>query len=84
MEDLHLTLLEKVVTVEASSKAAHIRVDKIENGISVSLQQINSELKEVVAWMNRGKGWASASILLAGFLGGLVATVISVILKTKS
>lgn len=33
----------------------------------------DQELKNVVAWMNRGKGWAAAGFLAASILGGVIA-----------
>lgn len=76
-------LLERLVRVEGSASALHVRVDKVEAGIRADLDDIKTgltdlrgDLKEVIAWMNRGKGWAAAGMVMAGVLGGLAAKFI--------
>jgi hypothetical protein len=78
-----LSLLERTVTVEAKASAAHHRVDKLESGISRDLTEIKAaltgisdEMKVVVAWMNRSKGWAAAGLLAAGVFGGIASHLI--------
>jgi hypothetical protein len=67
-------LLERIVVLEQSTKAAHKRIDdrdrdikEIKDGVAA----VGKDVKEVVAWMNRGKGWAAAALLMAGVLGSV-------------
>ncbi len=78
-----LDLLERVVVIEGKTSAAHQRIDKMESGIredldeiKAGLKEMSQELKDVIGWMNRGKGWAAAAILIAGAVGGVVSKVI--------
>lgn len=65
MEDVR----EKIGELSAKASAAHSRIDKLEQGIRDDLKTISSDLKELNAYMHRGKGWASAMLFFAGFAG---------------
>jgi hypothetical protein len=68
-------LLERIVVLEQSVKAAHKRVDERDKDIQEiksGVSSVASDVKEVVAWMNRGKGWAAAAMVLAGTIGALL------------
>lgn len=41
--------------------------------IKLLLRDNERDMKEVMAWMNRGKGWAAAAMLAASVAGGLIA-----------
>lgn len=76
-------LFERVVKLEAQAKAAHDRIDKTEvlihqdlKDIKDNFKEMSKELKDVIAWMNRGKGWAAAALLIASLVGGIVAKVL--------
>lgn len=60
---------ERVVKLEGVAHAGHNRIDRIEN----LLQETLKELRDVIGWMNRAKGWAAAGILIAGLIGGFIA-----------
>jgi hypothetical protein len=71
-------ILERLVIVEQKATAAHARMDKTDEAnarawaeTKAELQGISKDLKDVIAWMNRGKGWAAAGLVMAGVLGGL-------------
>ncbi len=74
-------MLEKMTLAHSKADAAHNRLDKMEVFISGELKEIKSDIKEAIGHMNRSKGWAAASILLAGILGGALAAAISSVLK---
>ncbi len=76
-----VALLEKTITLDGKVTAAHNRLDKMEFLLRDDLTEIKKELKEVIAWMNRGKGWAAATLLIAGMLGGSVASLFSLLFK---
>ena len=69
---------EKLGTVIASSKAAHQRLDRLEIGLREDLTTLNKELKELNAYMNRGKGWVAAFVLLSGVSGAGIIKLITV------
>jgi len=83
MEDPRIALAalqERMVTLDNKISASHARIDKLEILISQDLSEIkdgfndmSKELKEVMGWMNRSKGWAAAVMLMASVLGGLIA-----------
>lgn len=64
-----LSIRERIGALDAKVDAAHKRVDKIENSLSVDLLEIKKDLKIVVAWMNRSLGWAAALLFVGGILG---------------
>lgn len=74
---------ERIVALDGKIGAAHARIDKMEllirdelKDIKVNFKEMSGELKEVIAYMNRGRGWAAAALLVAGMVGGLVAKVL--------
>lgn len=76
-----IVLLEKVTTLNGKVEAAHGRVDKLEMMVRDDLNEIKEDLKELMGWMNRGKGWASASMVLSSMGGGIVAFLIGLLFK---
>lgn len=75
--ELDVALLkEKLVTLNNKIDAAHSRTDKMELMIHNDFTEMKKDLKEMNAWMNRGKGWAAAALLLAGLGGGLLVKLI--------
>lgn len=76
-----ILLLEKVTILDGKVTAAHGRVDNIERMLNEQLREISKELKDVVGWMNRGKGWAAASLILSSAAGGVIATVLTLLFK---
>jgi len=75
---------EKIVSLNDKVEAAHRRVDNMQllirddlNEIKESFKEVSSELKDVVAWMNRGKGWAAAAFALASLIGGGLSILIN-------
>lgn len=65
MAEIH----EKIGQLDAKVTAAHHRVDKLELGIRDDLKELKVDLKELNAYMHRGKGWAAAMIFISGFAG---------------
>ncbi len=77
------SMIERVVLIEAQARAAHERIDKSESRIVRDLGEIKDslsilakEMKEVVGWMNRSKGWAAAALFLAT-IGGVAAGILA-------
>ena len=75
MQDIH----EKIGALTAKADAAHSRVDKLENVIRADLLLISTELKELNAYMHRGKGFAAAAIFLSGIVGAGLTKVVALI-----
>lgn len=74
------TLTERLTSVNDKVGAAHGRLDKMEILIRDDLKEINEgfkevsgELKVVVAWMNRSKGWAAAAFVAASIFGSIIS-----------
>ena len=67
--------------LEGKASSAHKRVDKLEAGIRDDLKEIKQDLKELSAHMNRGKGWAAATMLLAGTLGASIGKLLTLLIK---
>lgn len=65
MAEIH----EKIGQLDAKVTAAHHRVDKLELGIRDDLKELKADLKELNAYMHRGKGWAAATVFISGFAG---------------
>lgn len=70
-------IFERLVIVEQTAKAAHHRVDKTEAWLRDDLGEIKKGVADLTAWMNRGKGWAAAGLLMSGIVGGLVVKFVS-------
>lgn len=68
---------ERIGALDAKVTAAHSRVDKLEQGLRDDLKEIKSELKELSAHMNKGKGWAAAMIFLSGTVGAAIIKLIT-------
>ncbi len=79
--DERIALIERVATLHSKVDAAHGRVDKMELFLSNELKDIKTDLKDVLGHINRSKGWAAASLLIASMGGGVVAFVIGLIFK---
>lgn len=69
-------LSEKLTTVINKTDAAHVRLDRLEKDLGDRLREISDDLKDITGWMNRGKGWAAASLLLAGLAGASITKLI--------
>ncbi len=67
-----LALAERIGALDAKATSSHKRLDTLET----LLREDIKELREVIAWMNRAKGWAAAALCIAGVLGGLVVKLI--------
>ena len=72
---------ERIGTLAAKASAAHERIDRLEVGLREDLKEIKKDLTEVLAWMNRGKGWGAAALLIAGLMGGIAAQVVKSLIK---
>ena len=70
-------LIEKIGSLTAKVDAAHKRVDKVEQGIREDLKELSRELKELNSYMNKGKGWAAAFMLLSGASGAGILSLIN-------
>ena len=68
---------EKIGELRATAKAAHTRLDDLDGRISKQLDEMNTQLKELNAHMNKGKGWAAMGLLLAGSMGAGVIKLLS-------
>lgn len=75
MNDVH----EKIGEIGARAKAAHARIDKLEGDIRDDLKIISADLKELNAYMHRGKGWASGLIFLSGLSGAGIVKLLSIV-----
>lgn len=76
-----IDLLKQVITLDGKISAAHNRLDRIELGIKEDLNEIKKDLKDVMGWMNKGKGWAAAGLMIAGVIGGAVTALIEIVFK---
>jgi hypothetical protein len=83
-----LSIFERVVKLEGSQTALHGRLDKNELSTRESMSEILrqqaeiiKDLKEVIGWMNRGKGWAAATVLMGGIVGAGIVTAIRGLFK---
>lgn len=72
-------LNERIRNLEGRLDSAHKRIDKLEAMIREDFKEIKADLKAISEsiqpirdWMNRGKGWAAATLLLAGMVGGVI------------
>lgn len=75
MAEIH----EKIGQLDAKVTAAHHRVDKLELGIRDDLKELKADLKELNAYMHRGKGWAAAMIFLSGISGAVIVKMVSMV-----
>lgn len=87
MEDLH-KFYESIGRIETKADAAHKRLDRLENlvredikllrhDIEEGSKELKHELHAVTEYMNRGKGWAAATLILASSVGSGLAFVFS-------
>lgn len=74
-------VLEKLGALTEKVKAAHQRVDKVEFQIREDLKEIKDELKELSAYMHRGKGAVGAIMFLSSIFGAGLVSLINVIFK---
>lgn len=75
-----VALTERIGAVSAKADAAHDRIDNMGELVRHDMKEVILEMKEVVAWMNRSKGWAAAATLLAGIVGGAVVKVLTLLI----
>ncbi len=74
-------MMEKIGALDAKVTAAHNRVDKLEIMLREDLKEILTDLKEIHAYMNKGKGWAAALMLLAGTSGAGIMKLLALMGK---
>lgn len=70
---------EKIGQLSAKAEAAHSRIDRVETEIKNELRELVKEMKELNAYMNRGKGWASAMLLLSGIVGAGIFKLLTMV-----
>ncbi len=70
-------LREKLGILTAKVEAAHHRLDKLQLDTRDDLTEIKKDLKEVITYMNKGKGWSAAMLLLAGSSGAGIVKLLS-------
>lgn len=68
---------EKLGALTAKAEAAHGRLDKLEVDLRSDLVEIQRDLKELTAYMHRGKGWAGALMLVSGIIGAAISTLLN-------
>lgn len=72
-------LIESIGQLKATTKAAHQRLDKVENEIREDLDKVNNKLDQLNRFMERGKGWSAAFLLMSGFAGAGLTKLIAMI-----
>lgn len=72
---------EKIGALSAKADAAHNRVDKLELLLRDDLKELKADLKELNAYMHRGKGWAAAMVFISGFAGAGFFKLASLLFK---
>lgn len=83
-------LKERLISIDGKVSAAHSRIDKTEQLIKDDFGEIKADLKslalkleDVTSIINRGKGWATAALLLAGILGGTMSKGIASLMSPR-
>lgn len=88
-----ITLLqERVAVVETKANAAHSRIDKMEaflrddirdlkSEIKQDMKKMESNLEDVVNFINRSKGMFAVIVLISGFIAWIIQKIISSIIK---
>jgi hypothetical protein len=72
-------LIDSIGQLKATTKAAHQRLDKVENEIRQDLSKVNDKLDELNRFMERGKGWSAAFLLMSGFAGAGLTKLMAMI-----
>jgi Tfp pilus assembly protein PilN len=72
-------LIESIGQLKATTKAAHQRLDKVENEIRQDISKVNDKLDELNRFMERGKGWSAAFLLMSGFAGAGLTKLMAMI-----
>ncbi len=72
---------EKIGALDAKVSAAHSRLDKLELMLREDLKEMKGDLKDLHAYMNKGKGWAAAMMLLAGTSGAGIIKLLQLLGK---
>lgn len=70
---------EKMGLLIAKVEAAHGRIDRLESGIRDDLREIQRELKDLTAHMNKGRGMLAVMLFLSGSAGAGVVKLLSMI-----
>jgi SUMO ligase MMS21 Smc5/6 complex component len=71
---------ERLGALDAKVTAAHKRLDKHEQDVKESLNEIKESLKELNAHMNKGKGMAALIVLLAGSTGAGIMKLLTMVI----
>ena len=72
---------ENAVLIKEQMADIKTMIKELSEEMRSDMSGVKRDTKEVHDWMNRGKGWAAASLLLAGLVGSIVATIIKSIGK---
>jgi hypothetical protein len=72
-------IMKSLGALQATTKAAHQRLDKVENEIREDLNKVNNKLDELNRFMERGKGWSAAFLLMSGFAGAGLTKLLAMI-----
>jgi predicted nucleic acid-binding Zn-ribbon protein len=79
MSELQPDVRETIGVLKATVKAAHERMDRLEQSNANMLNKIDKQLLELNAHMNKGKGWAAAMLLLAGSSGAAIVKLLAML-----
>lgn len=70
--------LETSITLRFDN--VHKRMDKIEEKVTQELSEIQADVKEILAWVNRSKGGLTTVLAGIGIIGGTVGALLSKLL----
>lgn len=72
---------EKIGQLIAKADAAHARIDKLEILIRDDLKEMKADVKDLSAYMHRGKGWAAAALFVASISGAGIMKLLMVMFE---
>jgi translation elongation factor EF-G len=62
----------KMILLEAKVGAMHSRLDKVEIEMKNQLGEIAKDVKSLIAFENRSKGWGAALLFFGGIIGAAI------------
>ena len=68
MDNIH----EKLGIIAAKAEMAHSRIDQLDQRLVNSLRDLQLDVRDLNANMNKQKGWLTALVFLSGLVSGLI------------
>jgi tetrahydromethanopterin S-methyltransferase subunit G len=81
MTDLSASFYEQLGVIKETAKAAHRRIDKIEEEVKETLKGIDEKVDALMTNMHTEKGWRAGAKWAFGIVGAILGALVTYFLN---